>query len=191
MRTLILAGAAVAALAAALAGAATAQDHSKMKHGAMSSSAMADAGPALPTPDFLMAAGQSDQFEIQSGRLAAERGKAQSVKSFGKMMTVDHMKTTKSLMAAVKASGMSPPPPPPLKPEQQAMLDELNGKSGMDFDKTYVSQQLMAHQEALSAQSGYAAGGDMPKIKGAAKMTVPIVQSHIKMLNGMQTKMGG
>ena len=188
MRILILAG--VASLA--LAGVASAQtDHSKMKHGAMMSGAMADAGPALPTPDYLMAAGQSDQFEVQSGRLAAERGKSQSVKSFGKMMTTEHMKTTRSLMAAVKSSGMTPPPPPPLKPEQQAMLDELSSKSGMDFDKTYVSQQLMAHQEALGVQSGYAAGGDMPKIKGAAKMTVPIVQSHLRTLESMQTKMGG
>ena len=178
------------ALALALAGVAGAQsmDHSKMSHGRAD---LAPAGPALPTPDYLTAAGQSDQFEVQEGQLAQSMGKSPGVKNFGKMMVTEHTKTTANLMAAVKASGMSPPPPPPLRADQQAMIDQLKQTSGDEFDRTYISQQLSSHQEALSVQSGYANGGSEPKIKATAKQTVPIVQSHIRQLQSMQTKMGG
>ena len=188
MRALLIGGGTALALCS---GAAAQTDHSRMTHSTNGPKPMGPPGPTLPTPDYLTAAGQSDQFEVQSGMMAEKMGRMPAVKSFGKMMVTEHGKTTRELMNAVKASGMSPPPPPPLKPEQQAMLDDLRTKSGDDFDRTYVSQQMMAHQEALSVQTGYAAGGDMPKIKATAAKTAPIVQSHINMLGSMQTKMGG
>ena len=187
MRALLLGG----AVALSLAGAAAAQNHAKMAHSTNGPTPMGPPGATLPTPDYLTAAGQSDQFEVQEGQLAMKMGRAPTVKSFGAMMVREHTKTTKELMRAVSASGMSPPPPPPLRADQQAMIDELRSKSGDDFDRTYVSQQLMAHQEALGVQTGYAAGGDMPKIKATAAKTAPIVQSHINQLQAMQSKMGG
>lgn len=180
-----------AAATLALAGAASAQaGHSRMNHSANGPTPMGAPGPTLPTPEYLTAAGQSDQFEIQSGMMAQKMGRMQGVKSFGRMMVTEHGKTTEALMSAVKASGMSPPPPPPLRADQQAMLDDLRTRSGDDFDRTYVQQQLMAHQEALSVQTGYAAGGEMPKIKAAAARTAPIVQSHINQLEAMRTRTG-
>ena len=185
MRSLLLGG----AVAFALAGVAGAQDHSKMNHG-VGGPAPEATGATLPTPDYITAAGQSDQFEVQEGKLAQAQGKSPSVKSFGTMMVREHTKTTSQLMATLKGMGMTPPPPPPLRADQQAMIAELSSKTGDDFDRTYVQQQLMSHQEALSVQTGYAAGGEDAKLKKLATTTAPIVQSHINSLRTMQTKMG-
>lgn len=185
MRSLILGGAA----ALALAGAANAQDHSRMNHG-VGGPAPEATGPTLPTADYITAAGQSDKFEVEEGKLAQRMGKSPAVKSFGTMMVREHTKTTSNLMQAIKAAGMSPPPPPALRSDQQAMISELGAKSGDEFDRAYVEQQLASHQEALSVQTGYAAGGEEPKLKAAATTTAPIVQSHINTLRTMQAKMG-
>jgi putative membrane protein len=150
--------------------------------------AAAHAQPATPVPpaaQYMMMAGQSDQFEIQTGKLAATKAMSPDIKKFGGQMVTDHNKSTAMVIAAAKKSGLPTPPPPPLKADQQAMLTELQGQSGAAFDKTYVSQQLKAHQEALALQSSYAKRGDDPNLKAAAGQIVPVVQMHLGMLQKM------
>ena len=191
MRPYLLAG----ALALAFAGAASAQStmsHSGMKHGAMAmNAAPGDASAALPTSDYIMKAGQSDQFEIQEGQLASSMGKSPAVKNFGMMMVTEHRNTTETLMKAISQEGMSPPPPPPLTADQQAQIDQLRGMSGGDFDKAYVSQQIASHQEALMVQADYSKGGSDAKLRKVATSTVPIVQGHLKTLMTLQAKTQG
>lgn len=187
MRPYILVG----ALALAIAGAAVAQSasHAGMKHGAKAmNAAPGDASAALPTSDYVMKAGQSDQFEIQEGQLASSMGKMPSVKSFGSMMVTEHRKTTATLTKAAGQPGMAPPP---LSADQQAQIDQLRGTSGADFDKTYVSQQIASHQEALTVQANYAKGGSDAKLRKVATSTVPIVQGHLNTLMTLQAKADG
>jgi putative membrane protein len=145
------------------------------------------AQPMSPPPaaDYMMMAGQSDQFEIQSGKLAASTAMSPGVKKFGAQMVTDHTKSTQMVMAAAKKSGLPAGPPPPLKPDQQAMLTQLQGQSGAAFDKTYVTQQLAAHKDALALQSGYAKSGDDKNLKMAAGKIVPVVKMHLGMLQKM------
>lgn len=191
MRPIILAG----ALALGAVGAASAQStmsHSGMKHGPMAmNAAPGDAAAALPTSDYIMKAGQSDQFEIQEGQMASTMGKSPAVKNFGSMMVTEHRKTTTTLTKAVADMGQPPPSPPPLSADQQAQIDQLRGMSGADFDKTYVSQQLASHQEALTVQANYAKGGSDAKLRKVAGSTVPIVQGHLKTLTTLQAKTNG
>lgn len=154
--------------------------------GLSAASAQQAMSPMAPmaTPDFVTAAGQSDQFEIQEGRMAEKMG-SPAVKRFGARMVRDHTKTTATLMKAVKRSGMQPPPPPPLRPDQADMMGQLQGLSGPDFDKAYIAQQVKSHEEALALQSSYAQSGDTPAIKAAARSAVPIVKMHLKMAERM------
>ena len=137
-----------------------------------------------PAAQYVAMAGQSDQFEIMTGKLAAEKGASASVKSFGTHMVTDHTKSTAMVTAAAKKSGLTVSPPA-LKSDQQAMFNELKAQSGAAFDKTYVNQQLKAHNEALTLQSGYAKAGDDANLKAAAAKIVPVVEMHIGMLKKM------
>ena len=189
MRPIILAGA-LALSFAGVAGAQSTMSHSGMRHGAMNAP-VGDAAAALPTSDYIMKAGQSDQFEIQEGQLASTMGKSPAIKNFGTMMVTEHRKTTETLMKAIADMGQTPPPPPPLTADQQAQIDQLRGMSGADFDKTYVSQQMASHQEALMVQANYAKGGSDAKLRNVAGHTVPIVQGHLKTLMTLQAKTNG
>ncbi|MDX7953453.1 DUF4142 domain-containing protein [Lichenihabitans sp. Uapishka_5] len=147
--------------------------------------APADPSAPMATPDFVTAAGQSDQFEIQEGKMAQKMGSTAAVRKFGAKMVRDHMKTTAALEKAVKKAGMTPPPPPPLRADQEQMVSQLQGMSGADFDKAYLIQQVQSHQEALELQSGYAKTGETPAVKAAAKSAVPIVRMHLQMAQKM------
>ncbi|HEY2752203.1 DUF4142 domain-containing protein [Phenylobacterium sp.] len=162
MRTLLLAGALALTLPA---------------------TAFAQAPP--PAAQYMTMAGQSDQFEIESGKLAARKATNPDVKSFAQKMVTDHTQSTQMVMAAAKKSGLSVGPPPALTADQQAKLTQLKAQSGAAFDKTYVGQQLAAHKQALALQSGYAKAGDDPNLKAAAAKIVPVVQMHLGMLQKM------
>jgi putative membrane protein len=143
------------------------------------------------TADFIKKAARSDEFERQEGRLAETRAHNPQVRKFAAMMVSAHTKTTEGLKAAIRKAGMTPPPPPPLTDDQMHMMADLKGMHGADFDKTYIDQQVQAHQETLGVVQGYADNGQPGPIKMAAEKTVPIVQHHLELAKGLQSHMGG
>lgn len=185
-RTLALTG----ALAAALAGSALAQPrpHDFPRGGPPPGADRGAPGAALPTPDFIRAAAQTDEYERMAGRLASRMGKNPRVRQFGSMMIRDHMRTTAGLQRAIRRSGMPVPPPPPLRPDQRRMLSDLRG-AGRGFDRAYIDQQVMVHQEALGVMQAYASGGSERALREAAAMTAPVVQMHLDMATQIQSRM--
>lgn len=139
----------------------------------------------MATADFVAAAAASDMYEIEAGKLAADRGTTQSIKDFGAMLQTDHKKSTEELKTAV---GQTPTtmPTAELKPEQKDMLDALKAASGADFDKAFLDQQVQAHQKALDMLNAYAAGGADDPIKQWANKASPIVQGHLDKAKALQ-----
>ena len=189
IKSTILGGVLTLALGAtALGSAALAQSDPAAAPMGASTSPPPMSGP-LSTPDFITAASQSDEFEIQEGQLAQSMSTNSKVKSFGAMMVQDHTMTTNNLHKAIVAAGMTPPPPPPLRPAPADKVAALQAMSGKAFDKAFVDQQVAAHEEALAVQTNYSQTGDTPAIKKAAAKTVPVVQRHLTMARQMQQKM--
>lgn len=146
--------------------------------------AAASAQP-LPTPDFIKAAAQTDDFERIEGRLASKEAGSAQVRSFGEEMVTAHTKTTAALKAAIAKAGLPPPAPPTLTAEQTQNVAALRALHGAAFDRAYVDQQIQAHQTALGVMQAYASGGDNPVIRKAAGDTVPIVQHHLAMARAL------
>ena len=138
---------------------------------------------------YVMAAGQSDQFEIKEGKMASTMGHSPKVRAFGKQMVTDHTKSTHMVMAAATLSGLPQMPPPPLSPAQQQMVAQLQAASGPAFDRMYVQQQIQSHHQALATQQAYAKSGGDANLRGAATKIVPVVEHHIGELESMQTAM--
>ena len=143
--------------------------------------ALAQPGAAPPTPRFISAAASTDEFERQEGRMAERQAASPQVRAFGQMMVRDHTNTTMALKTAIRRAGLPLPPPPTLTPEQQSNVSALRGLRGRDFDRTYMQQQIQAHQTALGVMQAYAAGGDNRLLRKAAASTVPLVKRHLAM----------
>ncbi len=147
-------------------------------------------GGALPTPEYVRKAAQSDEFEIGAARMALHRSQNPRVQQFAQRMLTDHNRSTMMIQAAVRRSMHMTPPPPPLSPEQVQMMGALRSAGpGPMFDRMYVDQQVQAHQMALTVHQGYASGGMDPALRRTAGMIVPVVQMHLDMARRMQTHM--
>jgi putative membrane protein len=146
-------------------------------------------GAGLPTPEYVHTAAQSDEFEIAEAKLALQRSHNPHVDSFARKMIHDHTESTHMIKAALMQGGHPVPPAPPLSPMQHQMIDQLRA-AGPDFDKTYVDQQLQAHDMALATHQGYAQNGNDPALRHTAEKIVPVVQMHLQMLHDMQSHMG-
>jgi putative membrane protein len=138
--------------------------------------ATAESAAATDPQGFVDQQAASDMFEIESGRLAQQSGKSQEVKDFGAMLVKDHTKSTADLKAAAgQEQGVTVAPK--LTAKQQSDLDALKG-AGENFDRTFKTQQIAAHTQALAllqkqAQSGTGA------LKDFAAKTAPVVEAHL------------
>lgn len=139
--------------------------------------AAVDPNNPMFAPGYVAMAASGDQFEIQSGQLAAQTSGNPAVRNFGNLLVAHHTYTTNQLAAAAQAAGLAPPPPA-LMPNHQAMLDQLRA-AGPNFDVAFRDAQVQAHQQALALHQGYANGGDVPALRAVAAATVPIIQQHL------------
>ena len=87
-------------------------------------------------------------------------------------------------MAAARRDGVTPPPAM-LAQHQAAMVNALKMFQGVERDRLYLTQQQMAHKEALGVQKTYSEAGTSPALKAAATATVPIVQRHLAEVDRM------
>ena len=141
---------------------------------------LALAGCGAPsTPDFVQKAAMSDMYEVQAGKLAAEKGQSDVVKQFGQQMVDAHTKTTEELTGIVKSKNIKVDLPPKLDAKHQKLIDDLNSASPQDFDKTYAKQQVDGHQEAVDLFKKYASSGDDADVKQFAEKTLPTIEHHL------------
>jgi putative membrane protein len=139
-------------------------------------------GIAPTTNDFVQEAAISDMFEIQSSKIASAKLTGPE-KDFADHMVMDHTKTTAELTDQAKAGNI--PIPTAMDSSHQRMLDKLNSLSGDDFRKQYFSDQVSAHKGAVSLFERYGKGGDNAKLKDWASTTLPTLQHHLDMAQGL------
>jgi putative membrane protein len=137
-------------------------------------------GVAPKTADFVQEAATSDMFEIESSKLALERGDA-ATKAFAQQMVTDHEKTSSELKALISGGKVQAQLPAAMTSAQQDMLDKLKGLKGDDFIKQYHSDQESAHEDAVDLFKRYGEGGDNAELKAWAASTRPALEHHLQM----------
>ncbi|HEU4969563.1 DUF4142 domain-containing protein [Sphingomonas sp.] len=146
----------------------------------------ATAAAPMTAQAFVDAASGTDAYEIAAAKAAQDKASSSDVKDFAAQMIKDHTKSTADLKAAAAKADGNPIPSGTMNAEQQANLTKLQGLTGADFDTEYVNQQVDAHQKALDALQGYAAGGDSQPLKDFASKTATVVEHHLDMAKKLQ-----
>jgi putative membrane protein len=137
-------------------------------------------GVAPATADFVKEVAISDMFEIESSKLAQQKGNAQE-KSFAQQMVTDHTKTSGELKGLVSGGKVQATLPTALDSSHQSKLDKLKSANGKDFSADYNSYQVSAHEDAVSLFERYAKGGDNSELKDWAGKTLPALKHHLDM----------
>ncbi|HZF94534.1 MAG TPA: DUF4142 domain-containing protein [Allosphingosinicella sp.] len=128
---------------------------------------------------YVRLAASSDMFEIESSRLALQRSQNAQIRQFAQMMIDHHTDTTMQLSAAARASGQMVPTA--MVPAHAQLVAALRASASVGaFDRLYVTQQRLAHQQALALHSNYAARGDTPALRTVANAATPVVRAHLQ-----------
>jgi putative membrane protein len=122
-------------------------------------------GRAPSTEDFVMQVSASDMFEIESSKLAVQKGD-EATKAFAQQMITDHEKTSAELKALLSGGKVKGTP--------VTALTE-------DHKEEYFDDQVDAHEDAVDLFKRYAEGGDNAELKAWAAKTLPALEHHYKM----------
>jgi putative membrane protein len=141
-------------------------------------------GISPTTADFIKEVAISDMFEIQSNKLAQEKGNA-AEKSFASQMVTDHTKTSTELKTLVSSGKVKAEVPAALDSSHQSKLDKLKEKSGKDFSSDFDSMQVSAHKDAVSLFERYAKDGQNADLKDWAGKTLPALKHHLELAEGL------
>jgi putative membrane protein len=130
--------------------------------------------------EFATKAAVGGMAEVQFGNLAIQKTTNTQIKDFANMMVKDHGKANDELMAIATTKNITLPTM--LDDEHQKKMSELSGRSGNDFDKTYVDAMVDGHKKTLKLMQDEAKDGKDADLRAFAAKTAPIVQSHLNMI---------
>ena len=126
-------------------------------------------GISPTTADFVKEVAISDMFEIQSSKLAKDKGNA-SEKTFASHMITDHTKTSTELKGLVSRGKVKAELPTAIDSSHQSKLDKLKGETGKDFSSDFDSMQVSAHKDAVSLFEPIRHGrATMPRSNGPSR----------------------
>jgi putative membrane protein len=146
---------------------------------------------ALTTrPDaFVHSAAIGDMYEIEAGRIARERGQSSEVRAVAENMIEDHSQSTAKLLQAVAESShvTAADVPAELDMRRQQMLAHLREAPDDRFDRTYIDQQVLAHEETVTLMHHYRREGDCPVLAGFADEVSPTIERHLQHMRLLQS----
>ncbi|GGG22231.1 membrane protein [Rhizobium wenxiniae] len=137
-------------------------------------------GVAPKTEDFIMEASASDVFEIESSKLALQKGN-DATKAYAQQMVTDHEKTTAELKALIVSGKVQGNPVTALTEDFKEEVDELAKLEGDEFSDEYIDDQVEAHEDAVDLFKRYAEEGENADLKAWAAKTLPALEHHYKM----------
>lgn len=132
------------------------------------------------TEDFVKEVSMSDIFEIESSKLALQKGNA-ATKAFAQQMIDAHEKTTAELKGLIDGGKVTAPAATGMSDAQKKSFDELKDLSGKEFDDAYQDDQEDAHEDAVDVFKRYASEGENADLKAWAAKTLPALEHHLKM----------
>ena len=149
------------------------------------------AGKNVSGPDraFAIMAAETDMAEIQISKMAEEKASSDEVKKLAQKLMEDHTKSSDAMKQIASAKGL--PLPDKTDSKHEAIATRLEGESGAQFDKDFLSSNSKDHHRVIAAFKKESMSGNDPEIKAFAKEFLPAIQEHSKMIDkAMASNMG-
>ena len=153
------------------------------------------AGPAVTDPQIAAIVVAANNADIEGGRLAASKSGNAKVKEFAQRMITDHSGVNAAATALVTKLGVTPEETPTSRQQTEGgakVRQTLQGKSGADFDRAYIANEVTYHQNLLGAiDTVLLPSVQNAELKTLLNQTRPAVVSHLKLAQDLQASLGG
>ena len=135
----------------------------------------------------------ANSIDSAAGVLAKQKGTAKGVKDFAGDMVRDHSAVNKKAVALATKLKVTPEDndvSKSLKSGADANTSNLQGKSGADFDKAYIDNEVTYHQSVLDAlDKTLIPGAQNAELKSLLESVRPNIAAHLAHAKSVQTSL--
>jgi putative membrane protein len=128
--------------------------------------------------EFVKKAAGTGLFEVREGQLALRLGRSADARQLAQNIVNDHIRANQELMALVSRKGWIMPRA--MSDEQVDLFNRLARLQGAEFDKTFLDQQLKAHEKAVELFEQASKECQDPDLKAWAAKTLPTLRQHLE-----------
>jgi putative membrane protein len=129
------------------------------------------------TSEFMTKVADVNMAEVKLGQMAQDKGTNQRVKDFGAMMVKDHNAASDELKSLAGRKNVTLPPT--VSNDHQKKADDLNKKSGADFDKAYINAMVDGHQSTVNDFEKASKNTKDADVKAWADKMLPTLRMHL------------
>lgn len=161
-----------------------AKDSNSARIDSGSKDTLAQTTPAIPATvskddaSFVVNTANAGMTEVQLGQLAQQKGTAKDVKEYGAMMEKDHTAAGDKLKTLAASKNITLPSA--ISPEMQKNIDDMQQKSGKEFDKAYINMMVDDHKKVISMFEDEAKKGSDADIRAFADATLHTLKIHLQ-----------
>ena len=130
---------------------------------------------------FISKAMEGGIAEVQLGQLAQEKSQSNDVKQFAQKMVSDHGQMGDKWFKPVALQMGISEPKGPSKKDKKA-LEKLQGLSGQDFDREYITMMVKDHQKDLKEFKDEANVAQDPNVKQIADKGSQVIEQHLQLI---------
>jgi len=136
---------------------------------------------------FVDDAAAGSLMDVELGKVAQKNAMSQQVRDFGKMMEKDHGDASTNLKSALQPLGLNVPSA--LDKDHQDKIDNLNKRSGKEFDKDYIDEMVSNHKKDVDdfedAQNNLPSG----ELRTWVENTLPVLRQHLTQAQTIQDQL--
>ena len=165
-------------------------DSAKDVNDSMMSNDTSNMNPAAPVTEddanWAVEVANAGMTEVELSKLAQDKATSQRLKDFANMMVTDHTKAGDQLKQLAASKNITLPAG--LSDKSQKKLDDLNKKTGADFDKAYRDDMLDDHKDAVDKFQKASNDLKDADLKSFATQTLPTLQMHLDSIKAIAGK---
>ena len=138
------------------------------------------------TRTFMTTIANSGMAEVQVASIAKDKAQNAAVKDFAAMLFRDHSAVNDQVKSMASQRNIALPDS--ISADKKKMIDDLNKKSGKDFDKEFLSAMIKGHEAGISLFENAATSDPDADVRNFAGQTLPKLREHRDSAMALQKK---
>jgi putative membrane protein len=134
----------------------------------------------------------ANQGEVDYSQIGVDKATSPAVKQYAQLMVKDHGAMVDAVKGLSTKLGVTPATNDKandLKEENTKDINDLNAKTGKDFDKEFMEEQIDMHQETLDLLNDLDGRTTNADLKTAIAEAKPKVQAHLDQAKAIKDKL--
>jgi len=147
--------------------------------------------PSLDDATIVAIFDNANTVDIETGKLASERGSTNEVRQFGAMLARDHEMVRQQGRDLAKKLGVTPTPPAgdQSAEEQAAVIRRLSGLRGAEFDRAFLQREVQFHKDVIAAiETTLLPAIKNEELRALVVKFAPAFQAHLTMAVNLLTR---